>query len=132
MTFKDHRIILTGASSGIGLFLAKQLAAEGARLALAARNVPALESAAEACRALGGQALVIPTDVSDQVQCRELITRTVDAWGGIDALFSNAGISMWARFEEVKADTTYVWREAADNDAAPQHGEDGLEDVMQP
>lgn len=101
MTFKDMRIILTGAAGGIGEALAKQLAAEGARLALADLNAEGLESVAEACRRLGGETLLLPTDVSDRDQCHSLITRTVESWGGIDALFSNAGVSMWSRFEDV-------------------------------
>lgn len=101
MTFEDKRIILTGAAGGIGTALAKQLAAEGARLALADLNTKGLDSVAEACRVLGGETLVHPTDVSDREQCRTLIARTVETWGGIDVLFSNAGISMWARFEDV-------------------------------
>ncbi len=101
MTFKDKRIILTGAAGGIGEALARQLAAEGARLALADLNAEGLESVGEACRALGSEVLEIPTDVTDREQCRALIAGAVETWGGIDALFSNAGVSMWARFEDV-------------------------------
>ncbi len=101
MTYRDMRIVLTGASSGIGAALARQLAAEGARLVLAARNEENLAAVARACNELGGETLVVPTDVTDQAQCQALISRTVEAWGGLDALFINAGISMWARFEDV-------------------------------
>ena len=101
MTFKDKRIILTGAAGGIGEALARQLAAEGARLALADLSAERLEPVAEACRELGSEVLEIPTDVTDREQCRALITGTVEAWGGIDVLLSNAGVSMWARFEDV-------------------------------
>ncbi|UCD38941.1 MAG: SDR family oxidoreductase [Fidelibacterota bacterium] len=101
MTFKDKRIVLTGAAGGIGEALARQLASEGARLALADLNSADLESVAEACRRLGGEALAIPTDVTNRDQCQRLITMTVETWGGIDALFSNAGVSMWARFEDI-------------------------------
>ena len=101
MTFKDKRIILTGAAGGIGEALAKQLAAEGARLALADHNAGGLESVAEACRELGSEVLGIPTDVTDKEQCRTLINQTAETWGGIDILLSNAGVSMRARFDEV-------------------------------
>ncbi|MBA7706042.1 putative oxidoreductase [subsurface metagenome] len=101
MTFKDKRIILTGAAGGIGEALAKQLAAEGARLALADLNAEGLEPVAEACRGLGSEVLEIPTDVSDREQCQALITQTAETWGGVDALFSSAGVSMWARFVDV-------------------------------
>jgi len=100
-SFKDKRIVLTGAAGGIGAALAKQLAAEGARLALADLNAEGLASVAEACRELGGEALSLPTDVSDRGQCHALIAKAVGTWGGIDALFSSAGVSMWARFEDV-------------------------------
>ncbi len=102
MKYTNKRIILTGASSGIGRELAVQLAAEGAKLALAARNESLLEEVAELCREAGGEAIVVPTDVSDQAQCVSLVARTVREWGGVDALFSNAGVSMFAPFREVK------------------------------
>jgi len=66
MTFKDKRIVLTGAAGAIGEALAKQLASEGARLALADLNSADLEAVAEACRGLGGEALAIPTDLTNQ------------------------------------------------------------------
>ncbi len=75
MTFKDKRIILTGVAGGIGEALAKQLAAEGARMALADLNAGGLESVAEACRELGSEVLEIPTDVTDKEQCRTRIIR---------------------------------------------------------
>lgn len=102
MKYTNQRIILTGASSGIGRELAIQLAAEGAKLALAARNESLLTEVAELCREAGGEAIVVPTDVTDQKQCIALVARTVREWGGVDALFSNAGVSMFAPFRDVK------------------------------
>jgi short-subunit dehydrogenase len=101
-TFKENVVIVTGASSGIGRQLALQLADQGAWLSLAARRVDRLEAVAEQCRQRGGAALVIPTDVSHQKQCEELIHRTVDEYGRLDTLINDAGITMWSRFEDMQ------------------------------
>ncbi len=101
-SFRDNVAIITGASAGIGQQLALQLAAQGAWLALAARNPERLEATAAACRVRGGRACAIPTDVADREQCRALIERTVAEYGRIDTLINNAGITMWARFEEIR------------------------------
>jgi short-subunit dehydrogenase len=63
---KGSRIILTGASEGIGRALALALASRGARVALAARDRERLESLAQQCRAAGGEAFAVPTDVTSQ------------------------------------------------------------------
>ena len=63
---KGRRIILTGASEGIGRALALELAARGARVALAARDRDRLDSLAQECRTRGGEALAVPTDVTSQ------------------------------------------------------------------
>jgi short-subunit dehydrogenase len=99
--FRDNVAIITGASAGIGLELALQLAKQGASLALAARNPALLAEAAEKCEALGAAVLAIPTDVSDKHQCEALIDATVARFGRIDTLINNAGISMHARFDEL-------------------------------
>ncbi len=101
-SFKDNVVILTGASSGIGKELAFQLANQGARLALGARNTEALNTVAAECRAHGASALVVPTDVTDETQCRQLIEQTVKEYGRIDTLINNAGIGMWARVDQVQ------------------------------
>jgi len=102
MDFKDNVVILTGASTGIGEAMAHQLAGQGAWLALAARNAPKLEAVAAACRARGGRALVVPTDVTNEDECRELTERVVAEYGRIDTLINNAGLSMWMKFEDVE------------------------------
>ena len=99
--FKDNVTIITGASAGIGLEIARILARNGARLVLAARNPALLAEAAESCRALGAQVIGVPTDVADRDQCRNLIERAVAEFGRIDTLVNNAGISMHARFDEL-------------------------------
>lgn len=99
--FRDNVVIITGASAGIGLEVARQLAAQGARLVLAAREPALLEAAAESCRELGGQVIAVPTDVGDSEQCRRLIDTAVQNHGRIDTLINNAGISMHARFDEL-------------------------------
>ena len=98
---KGNVVIITGASKGIGAELARQLAARGAHLALAARDVDALEQVAAECVALGGRAEVIAADVASQEDCKRLVERTVAAFGRIDTLVNNAGATMWARFDEI-------------------------------
>jgi NAD(P)-dependent dehydrogenase (short-subunit alcohol dehydrogenase family) len=100
-SLRDNVVVLTGASSGIGRALALELAASGARLVLAARNLPALEAVAAACAARGSRAIAHRTDVAEEQQCRSLVERAVAEHGRIDTLVHNAGISMWARFDEI-------------------------------
>ena len=100
--FKDNVVIVTGASSGIGRQLASQLADRGALLALAARDPSRLDAVAAACRDRGGAAIAIQTDVTDDQQCRRLVDRTVHEYGRLDTLINNAGISMIARFDDLR------------------------------
>ncbi|MCL4562319.1 MAG: SDR family oxidoreductase [Chloroflexi bacterium] len=100
--FEDSVVIVTGASLGIGREVALQLAGRGARLVLAARQVDKLEEAAQECRQRGGQALVVPTDVSLQADCRLLVERSVQEYGRIDMLVNNAGRTMWALIDEIQ------------------------------
>jgi short-subunit dehydrogenase len=99
---KDRRIILTGAAEGIGRALALALASRGARLSLAARDRERLESLAQECRANGGEAIAVPTDVTNQQDLEWLVAETVKGFGGIDAVIHNAGITMWSRFDALK------------------------------
>ena len=78
--FLENVVILTGASSGTGRELALQLADQGAMLALASRNVEQLQEVAALCHQRGGAALVVPTDVSEQSQCRNLMEQTVNEY----------------------------------------------------
>jgi short-subunit dehydrogenase len=98
---KNNVVIITGASKGIGAELARQMAAQGALLALAARDRPALEKVAAECVALGARAEVIVTDVAIEEDCRRMVERTNAAFGRIDTLVNNAGATMWARFEDI-------------------------------
>ena len=100
--FQHNVVIITGASSGIGRELAYQLADQGAWLALAARDAGRLEAAAAECRKRGGKAIAVPTDVADQALCQQLIARTVAEYSRIDTLINNAGMTMWARFEDLQ------------------------------
>jgi short-subunit dehydrogenase len=99
---RDKVVVVTGASSGIGRELARQLAAAGARLSLAARDAERLETVRAECVKLGSKAIAVPTDVGEPDQCAALIRRTVEHFGGIDVLVNNAGLSMWAEFEKVE------------------------------
>lgn len=102
MTFKENVVVLTGASTGIGEAMAHELAGRGAWLVLAARNADKLEAVAAECRKRGGRVLVVPTDVTSEDACRELIERAVAEYGRIDTLINNAGLSMWMKFEDVE------------------------------
>jgi short-subunit dehydrogenase len=97
-------IIITGASDGIGAEMARQLASGGAAIALvlAARNSAMLEAVAAECTALGAAVLAVPTDVSVQADCKQLIGAAMERFGRIDALINNAGRSAHALFEDVQ------------------------------
>jgi short-subunit dehydrogenase len=99
--YEGKVVVLTGASVGIGRALALRLSRQRPRLVLAARDEPRLQEVAEECRAAGAEALVARTDVSVQEECRTLVERSLARYGRIDALVLNAGMSMWARFDEV-------------------------------
>lgn len=98
--FRDQSAIVTGASAGIGRSLALLLAAQGAKVAIAARRAERLQQLVEECRRLGGQAIAVPTDVADEAQCKTLIERTAEAFGGVDLLINNAGLAASALFDE--------------------------------
>jgi short-subunit dehydrogenase len=99
--FRENVMVITGASSGIGRALALQVAQQGAWLSLAARDLQRLEQVALECRERGGRAMAVQTDVSDQAQCQRLIESTLAEYGRVDTLVNNAGLTMWARFDEL-------------------------------
>ena len=106
--FRDHAVIITGASSGIGEALAYHLAKAGAFLALAARSAERLETVAAECRRLGAKAVSVPTDVSDEDQCKALVASTLTTFGRIDALVNNAGFGVRAPLADLPSLALFV------------------------
>ncbi len=84
--------VLTGASSGLGVAFAQALAEAGAKVALGARRVDALEATRRAVEEVGGSAVIRETDVTDPEQCRGLVADAMDAFGRVDILVNNAGV----------------------------------------
>lgn len=103
---KNKVVIITGASSGIGLACAYQFAAQGAIISLAARTIEKLLDVQKDIQAKGGKVLVTQTDVTKESDCQHLIEQTVNAFGRVDVLINNAGISMRALFKD--ADLTVI------------------------
>ena len=99
----DAKVVaITGASKGIGAELARQLAAKGTRLVLAARSEKELEAVAEECRRIGAQVVALRCDVTLERDCQALVAGALTAFGRLDALVNNAGATMWARFEDIR------------------------------
>jgi NAD(P)-dependent dehydrogenase (short-subunit alcohol dehydrogenase family) len=87
----DGRVaIVTGASRGIGAATARALAGAGASVALAARDMDALERLADEITAAGGRALAVRTDVAEPASVEALVARTVAEFGRLDIAFNNA------------------------------------------
>ena len=105
--YKDKVVIVTGASSGIGLASVDKFASLGAKVVLAARSIDKLENiVAELNQSFSARssqpiAHCIKTDVTKEEDCRNLIEKTVEKFGKIDVLVNNAGISMRAVFKDL-------------------------------
>ncbi len=97
-SLRDKVVVITGASSGIGLALAAEATRRGAKVAVCARNKEKLD---QATADFSGERLItFRTDVSREDDCRLFIEAVLKRWGRVDALINNAGISMRALFEE--------------------------------
>jgi NAD(P)-dependent dehydrogenase (short-subunit alcohol dehydrogenase family) len=92
VSFEDRVVVITGGSRGLGLVLARQFAAEGARVVLLARDLGELERAREDLEARGAQVLTIRCDVRRRADVRAAVDLIVDRWRGIDVLVNNAGV----------------------------------------
>jgi short-subunit dehydrogenase len=99
-SLQGRRILITGASSGIGRCLAQQLAQMGARLVLAARSEDKLHELAASLPAAKDDVLVVPTDVTRAQDRQNVLDRAVQQFGGLDVLINNAGITSWAHFAD--------------------------------
>ena len=96
MRFQDKVAIVTGASKGIGKATAVAFVAEGAAVAIADTDEELAQATAGGIQANGGQALAIPTDVSQDEQVSAMVDRVLNKWGRLDVLVNNAGIYMQA------------------------------------
>ena len=97
-------VVITGASGGVGRAAARRFSADGARIALLARGRAGLEAAAEEVKRAGGEALVLPVDVSQYDQLEGAASSVEDAWGPIDVWVNNAMVTVYAEFMDIEPD----------------------------
>jgi len=88
----DRVVVVTGASSGLGVAFAQAAAEAGADVVLAARRTDRLEKTAELVRAAGRQALCVATDIADPAQAQNMIDVAMEKFGRVDVLVNNAGV----------------------------------------
>ncbi|MCF8364445.1 MAG: SDR family oxidoreductase [Bacteroidales bacterium] len=102
MDFKDKVIVITGASSGIGRALLYEFSRLGGKVVAGARSIDKLEQIQKDLEKSGIEILPVKVDVSDELQCKNLIDSAINKHGKIDVLINNAGISMRALFKDVQ------------------------------
>ncbi|MFM7072444.1 MAG: SDR family NAD(P)-dependent oxidoreductase, partial [Planctomycetota bacterium] len=98
------RCLVTGASSGIGLAMARQLAASGARLIVSARRHERLEKLAREVNGAGGESFVVAGDVTDEATRERLAVEVSNRWSGLDLLVNNAGGGAFGPFASSSPD----------------------------
>jgi short-subunit dehydrogenase len=98
---EEQVIVITGASSGIGLATAQAAARRGARVVLAARSIDALQRVCQDIEAAGGVAIPVEVDVGRREDVQRLAQAVIDCFGRIDTWINNAGVSIYGRLDEV-------------------------------
>ena len=99
--FKDKVIVVTGASSGIGLASARLFGSLGANVVMAARSLEKMQELSASVSQDPSRVLCVKADVSVEDDCRALMEQTVERFGRIDILVNNAGLSMRAMFADL-------------------------------
>lgn len=94
--------LITGAGSGLGAAAARLFAEEGAKVGLLARTASDLEALAKEITAAGGEAMVLPADVSKMEEMSATVEQLIAHWGRLDIVFANAGVNgVWAPLDEL-------------------------------
>ena len=109
--FNSRVVVITGGGGGLGRAFGRRFARAGARVALLDLNREAAEQAAREIRDVGGAALGLGCDVTDPAACRASLERVIEAWGGVDVLINNAGITHRSAFAETRPE---VYRRVMD------------------
>jgi NAD(P)-dependent dehydrogenase (short-subunit alcohol dehydrogenase family) len=102
--FAGKTVLITGASSGIGAELARAFAREGASVSMLARRLDRLQQLQQEIARQGGKALALECDVTDRASIDSAVTRTIDAFGGIDVAVANAGFGVSGDFAKLSTD----------------------------
>jgi short-subunit dehydrogenase len=97
----EQVIVITGASSGIGLATAEEAYRRGAKLVVAARSEGTLQALVETITAEGGQAIYVPADVAESAQLEAVADAAITTFGRIDSWVNNAAVSIYGRLDEV-------------------------------
>lgn len=106
----EQVIVLTGASSGIGLCTAILAAERGARLVLVARSEDTLQSLVSQISSNGGEAIYVVADVGDREQLQDVAQAAIDRFGRIDTWINDAGVSSYSRLDEIsEADSRRIF-----------------------
>lgn len=101
---REQVVVVTGASSGIGRAIARAFGAQGARVALLARGKEGLDACAREIEQAGGQAMVLPLDVSDVAAVNKAAHEIVERWGRIDTWVNNAMVTVLSPVVEMRPD----------------------------
>src|SRR5512138_553783 len=94
---KDQVVVITGASSGIGLVTARMASTQGARVVLAARNEEGLSRLADELNSGGGGAITVGADVGREEDLRRVADQAISRFGGFDTWVNNAGVSIYGK-----------------------------------
>src|SRR5215467_14327313 len=111
LELKGKVAIVTGGTQGIGRATALRLAAEGARVVIAARNRERLDAVAAEIRAAGGEVAAVQADVAKPEECARLVAEAISVFGRIDILVNNAVTSLTGEFDSV---TDALWQQDLD------------------